>query len=73
MPKSGYDIYGITDPWDDIDEGKLKTGNIDSTSLGGYSRWTSGQDQRAETRPVSSKEFLSRFRDEFKGRFRDDR
>ena len=72
-PKSGYETYGIDDPWDDLDEGKLKSGRIDSSSLGGYNRWTSASDRTADTRESDSKEFLSAFRDKFKDKFRDDR
>ena len=72
MPKSGYDVYGITDPWEDLDESKLKTGKIDPKSLGGYNRWTSGRDRSADVKRSSSKEFLSTFRDKFKDKFRDD-
>jgi|LUML01.1.fsa_nt_gb hypothetical protein len=72
-PKSGYETYGIDDPWDDLDEGKLKSGSIESSSLGGYKRWTDASDRKGETRESKGKEFLSTFRDKFKDKFRDDR
>ena len=72
-PKSGYEVYGIDDPWDDLDDTKLETGKIKSDSLGGYERWTSATDRTADTKESKSKEFLSSFKDKFKDKFREHR
>ena len=72
-PKSGYEVYGIDDPWDDLDESKFEAGKIKSDSLGGYKRWTDAKEREGEVKESAGKEFLSTFRDKFKGKFRDQR
>ena len=52
---------------------KNKTAAVDPESLGGYKRWTNDDDKTATTKQSKSKEFLSRFKKDFKNKFRDNR
>ena len=50
---------------------KHKTAGISSKSLGGFSRWSNPSSQTARTKSSKGREFLSRFGDKFKDKFRD--
>jgi len=58
--------------WDDS-SGSSTLSKRDSKSLGGYKRWSSASDRSATTKESKGKEFLSRFKKNFKDKFRDSR
>lgn len=52
---------------------EYKTAGVDPKSLGGFKRWTNASDRTATTKKGKTKEFLSRFKEDFKNKFRDRR